>query len=97
LKAGKLHVRGRDRPGGTRFLDGKSIDLTPTEFRLLRALASRPGWVFERGELLSQVVGPDTIVVDRSIDVHVNSIRKKLGKRRELIQTVRGVGYKFAE
>jgi two-component system phosphate regulon response regulator PhoB len=99
LKAGKLHVRGVviDPRRHEVSVDGKSIDLTPTEFRLLRALASRPGWVFERGELLSQVVGPDTIVVDRSIDVHVNSIRKKLGRRRELIQTVRGVGYKFAE
>jgi len=78
-------------------VDGKAIDFTPTEFRLLRALATRPGWVFERQELLNQVVGPDTVVIDRSIDVHVNSIRKKLGKHRDLIQTVRGVGYRFAE
>jgi DNA-binding response OmpR family regulator len=99
LKAEKLRVGGVviDRRRHEVTVGGRKIDLTPTEFRLFAALAARPGWVFERGELLSQVVGPDTVVVNRSIDVHVNAIRKKLGARRELIQTVRGVGYKFAE
>jgi DNA-binding response OmpR family regulator len=99
LKTEKLRVRGVviDRRRHEVSIEGKKVDLTPTEFRLFRALASRPGWVFDRHELLSQVVGPDTVIVDRSIDVHVNSIRKKLGKHRELIQTVRGVGYKFAD
>lgn len=76
-------------------VDGGRVEFTPTEFRLLSALASRPGWVFERSALLDQVVGPDTVVIDRSIDVHVNAIRKKLGAHRDLIRTVRGVGYKF--
>lgn len=76
-------------------VDGDRVEFTPTEFRLLGALAARAGWVLDRQELLNQVVGPDTVVIDRSIDVHINAIRKKLGKHRELIQTVRGVGYKF--
>lgn len=98
-KTEKLRIRGVviDPRRHEVTIDGRGIDLTPTEFRLIHALASRPGWVFERQELLTQVVGPETVVVDRSIDVHVNSIRKKLGKHRELIQTVRGVGYKFAD
>jgi two-component system phosphate regulon response regulator PhoB len=99
LKGERLAVRGLviDQRRHEVRVDGKKIDLTPTEFRLLRALAARPGEVFERQELLSHAVGPDTVVVDRSIDVHVNSIRKKLGKQRDLIQTVRGVGYRFAD
>ncbi|MBN1827022.1 MAG: response regulator transcription factor [Candidatus Eisenbacteria bacterium] len=78
-------------------IGGERVDFTHTEFRLLGVLASRPGWVFSRYELLNQVVGPDTVVIDRSVDVHVNSIRKKLGRHRDLIQTVRGAGYKFLE
>ncbi|MBM3319405.1 MAG: response regulator [Candidatus Eisenbacteria bacterium] len=99
LKGERLAVRGLliDQRRHEMRVDGKKIDLTPTEFRLLRALAARPGEVFERQELLGHAVGPDTIVVDRSVDVHVNSIRKKLGKHRDLIQTVRGVGYRFAD
>lgn len=78
----KLQVAGRD------------IELTATEFRLMHTLASRPGRVFRRDQLLDQVIGDQAIVIDRNIDVHVRTIRKKLGEHRELIETVRGVGYR---
>lgn len=77
-------------------IEGESIILTATEFRMLHFLASNPGRVFTREQLLSKVVGSDTVVVDRNVDVHIRSIRKKLGENhRNLIETVRGVGYRF--
>ncbi len=75
----------------------KTIALTLTEFKLLRYLASHAGRVFTRSEILDRVIGEDVYVVDRNIDVHVRSIRKKLGKLAAHIVTVRGVGYKFDE
>ncbi len=79
------------------MIDGDITDFTPTEFRLLHFLASHPGRVFTRSELLSRVVGETAIVLDRNIDVHVRAIRRKLGAYRELIQTVRSVGYRFRD
>lgn len=79
------------------ILRGQHLDLTPTEFRLLHFLASHPGRVFSRSELLSRVIGETAIVIDRNIDVHVRSIRHKLGEDRSLIQTVRSVGYRFRD
>ncbi len=78
-------------------LDGDDVRLTATEFNLLHFLAARPGRVYERDTLLRRVLGEDAIRVDRNIDVHIRSIRKKLGSHRDLIETVRGVGYKFSE
>jgi DNA-binding response OmpR family regulator len=78
-------------------LDGESIRFTATEFSLLHFLARRPGRVWSRDDLLRRVLGEDVIRLDRNIDVHVRSIRKKLGEHRELIETVRGVGYRFAD
>ena len=78
-------------------IDGKSEVLTPTELRLLHFLASHPGRVFDRAHLLSRVIGEDAIVTDRNIDVHIRSIRLKLGRHRELVETVRGVGYRFVD
>jgi two-component system phosphate regulon response regulator PhoB len=74
---------------------GRPVALTPTEFRLLLCLAARPGRVFGRDSLVSHVIGEGVSVVDRTIDVHVQAIRKKLGASRDLIETVRGVGYRF--
>lgn len=79
------------------LVDGKSEVMTPTELRLLHFLASHPGRVFDRAHLLSRVIGEDAIVTDRNIDVHIRSIRQKLGKHRELVETVRGVGYRFQD
>jgi two-component system phosphate regulon response regulator PhoB len=73
------------------------ISLTPTEMRLLHFLASHPGRVFPRAHLLSRVIGEDAIVTDRNIDVHVRSLRQKLGDCADFIETVRGVGYRFAD
>jgi DNA-binding response OmpR family regulator len=78
-------------------IDGESVILTATEFRLLHFLATHPGRVFTRDHLLTRVIGADAIVIDRNIDVHVRSIRKKLGAHRELIETIRGVGYRFKD
>jgi two-component system alkaline phosphatase synthesis response regulator PhoP len=78
-------------------VDGVSTRFTATEFRLLHFLAKRPGRVYERETLLRRVLGDDSFQVERNIDVHIRSIRKKLGERREMIETVRGVGYKFRD
>jgi two-component system, OmpR family, alkaline phosphatase synthesis response regulator PhoP len=78
-------------------VDGEIVTLTATEFRLLHFLASHPGRVFTRDHLLTRVVGEDAIVIDRNIDVHVRAIRKKLGARRDLVETIRGVGYRFRD
>jgi len=79
------------------LVDGERVDCTATEMRLLHFLASHPGRVFSRDHLLSRVIGEDAVVLDRNIDVHVGSLRKKLGEYRNWIETVRGVGYRFAD
>ncbi len=73
--------------------EGKEIMLAKKEFELLYLLATKPGRVFLRNEILSQVWGNDVIVGDRTIDVHIRKIRQKLGI--DCITTVKGVGYKF--
>jgi DNA-binding response OmpR family regulator len=78
-------------------IDDQLITLTPTEMRLLHFLASHPGRVFPRAHLLSRVIGEDAIVTDRNIDVHVRALRHKLGEQAVCIETVRGVGYRFAD
>ena len=78
-------------------VDGEPVTLTATEMRLLHFLASHPGRVFTRDHLLSRVIGEHAVVIDRNIDVHVGSVRRKLGSRRDLIETVRGVGYRFKD
>lgn len=78
-------------------IEGVVVTLTATEFRLLHLLASHPGRVFTRDQLVTRVIGGGAAVIDRNIDVHVRSIRKKLGEHRHLIGTIRGVGYRFQE
>ena len=73
------------------------VTLTPTELRLLHFLALHPGRVFTRDQLLARAIGEHAVVLDRNIDVHVRSIRKKLGDERERLETVRGVGYRFRD
>jgi two-component system, OmpR family, alkaline phosphatase synthesis response regulator PhoP len=75
------------------LVDNRSVTLAKKEFELLYLLASRPGRVFLRNEILNQVWGNDVIVGDRTIDVHIRKIRQKLGL--DCITTVKGVGYKF--
>jgi DNA-binding response OmpR family regulator len=79
------------------FLFQQPMVLTLAEFKLVQALTSRPGRVFTRDQLLEKISGGDTYVIDRNIDVHVRSIRKKFGDHADFIQTVRGVGYKCRE
>ena len=75
------------------LVDGKNIPLSKKEFELLYLLAAKPGRVFLRNEIMSQVWGNDVIVGDRTIDVHIRKIRQKLGI--DCVTTVKGVGYKF--
>jgi two-component system phosphate regulon response regulator PhoB len=73
------------------------VVLTATEFRLLHFLAGHPGRVFTRSELIDNVLGRDVAVLDRTVDVHVMALRRKLGLRGPWIETVRGFGYRFRE
>lgn len=78
-------------------VDGEPVELTASEFRLLDSLIRHPGRVFDRQELIELALGADTLVLERTIDVHIRSIRKKLGRLADRIETVRGVGYRFGE
>jgi two-component system, OmpR family, phosphate regulon response regulator PhoB len=77
-------------------VEGRDLTLTPTEFRLLESLIRQPGRAFTRLQLIDAAIGGGSIVLERTIDVHVKSLRRKLG-RAELIETVQGVGYRFRE
>lgn len=79
------------------FLDSKQLALTATEFNLLKCLVSRPGRVFSREDLLRQAWADDAMVVDRTVDVHILGLRKKMGKCADWIETVRGFGYRLRE
>ena len=79
------------------LVKGKIVNLTFTEFQLLHFLARRPGWVFTRQQIVDEIKGEDYPVTDRSVDVQVVGLRKKLGTCGEYIETVRGVGYRFKE
>jgi two-component system phosphate regulon response regulator PhoB len=76
---------------------GSEIVLTPTEFRLLEALMKRVGRAFTRHELMDAGMGEDAVVLERTIDVHIKSLRKKMGDRGVLVETVRGIGYRMRE
>jgi two-component system phosphate regulon response regulator PhoB len=76
---------------------GDPINLTYTEFQILLLLAKRPGWVFTRSHIVDSIRGNDYPVTDRSVDVQIVGLRKKLGSYGKYIETVRGVGYRFRE
>jgi two-component system phosphate regulon response regulator PhoB len=76
-------------------LDGRETEMTPTEFRLLWTLMSQPGRPFSRQELMETSRGEDANSLERTIDVHVRSLRKKLADKGSVIETVRGIGYRF--
>ena len=73
------------------------LSLTITEFKLLNLLAQRPGWVFTRSQIMDGLGGEDYVVTERAVDVQIVGLRKKLGTHGSLIETVRGVGYRFRE
>ncbi len=78
-------------------LQGKPLQLTPTEFRLLWTMACQPGRAFHRQELMDASMGQESSSMERTIDVHVKALRQKLGSQGDLIETVRGVGYRFRD
>jgi two-component system phosphate regulon response regulator PhoB len=79
------------------FVEGQEIELTAKEFKLLSTLMARPGRVLTRERLLDEVWGSEITVTTRTIDTHLKRLREKLGVAGDLIETVRGVGYRFAE
>lgn len=78
-------------------VDGADLDLTPTEFRLLECLLRQPGRAFTRTQLMDSAIEEGALVLERTIDVHIKSLRRKLGVAGDFIETVRGVGYRFKE
>lgn len=94
IKRGALEID----PGKREMhLDGRPVELTYTEFGLLHFLASRPGWVFTRDQIIDAVRGADYPVTGRSVDVQIVGLRRKLKSYGKNIETVRGVGYRFKE
>jgi len=91
---------GELRLDGTRhvlLVNGKPVDLSATEFAILEFLMRNPGWVFSRNQIIDAVKGKDYPVTERSVDVQILGLRKKLETAGERIQTVRGVGYRFQD
>ena len=92
IKTGPLLI---DKEKYTVYLNNKQLIYPRKEFEILYFLANNPGRVFSRDLLLKEVWGPDIYVVDRTVDVHIRKIREKLGKHADMIETIKGVGYKF--
>ena len=78
-------------------LNSRIVDLTTTEFNILVTLSTRNGRVMERDKLLDEAFGQDSVVLDRTVDVHIASLRRKLGNASHIIETVRGIGYRIKE
>ena len=79
------------------FIDEIEVSLTFTEFQILSLLSMKSGWVFTRSQIVDTIRGDNHAVTDRSVDVQIVGLRKKLGSKGDLIETVRGVGYRFKE
>jgi len=79
------------------LLNQKRINLSKTEFNILALLASKPGRVFSRDSMLEKCWPDGVFVIDRAVDVHINAVRKKLGRMASRIETVRGIGYRMKE
>jgi two-component system phosphate regulon response regulator PhoB/two-component system alkaline phosphatase synthesis response regulator PhoP len=77
--------------------DGRKLELTVTEFKILQLLASKKGRIFSREQILDHLWGQDKTVIDRTVDVHIRHLREKLGKAASVVKNVRGVGYKVEE
>lgn len=96
-EAVSLHGIEIDRVHHQVRCDGEELPLTPTEFRLLWTLMRQPGRPFRRHELMDTSRGEDANALERTIDVHIRSLRLKLGPKADLVETVRGVGYRFRQ
>ncbi|MFH1096869.1 MAG: response regulator transcription factor [Candidatus Desantisbacteria bacterium] len=79
------------------FVEGKKINLTTTEFKILEILSSKKGWVYTRDKLLDRLWGNEKAVFDRTIDVHIKNLREKLCNAGKFIKSIRGIGYKAEE
>ena len=77
------------------YVKGRRIDLTSTEFKILKLLSQKKGWVFTRDQILDHLWGKEKAVLDRTVDVHINHLREKMGKAAHVIKNIRGVGYKL--
>ena len=86
-----------DRRRHRATIGDKALELTPSEFSLLATFVRQPGRAFSRSELIGVALGDDAIVLERTIDVHIRALRKKLGEHADLVQTVRGIGYRFRD
>jgi two-component system, OmpR family, phosphate regulon response regulator PhoB len=86
-----------DRVRHRAMVEGQELILTPTEFRLLECMLRQPGRAFTRPQLMDAAIGEGAVVLERTIDVHVKTLRRKLGPEHDFIETVRGVGYRFRE
>lgn len=93
----KIHDLAIDPMRHWARINGRPLELTATEFSLLHFFAQRPGWVFTRSQIIDAVKGGDYPVTDRSVDVQIVGLRKKLGEAGKYIETVRGIGYRFKE
>tara|TARA_B100001094_G_C18041591_1_gene725282 strand:- start:47 stop:451 length:405 start_codon:yes stop_codon:yes gene_type:complete len=78
-------------------INGEAIHLTLSEFKVLCAMAEQPGKVFTRAMLINEMVGYECHIVEQNINVHIQAIRRKLGSYRWMIETVRGIGYRYRE
>ena len=94
LSRGPLHMNSARR---SVMLNGQELDLTCSEFNILYHLAKRPGWVFTRNQIVNAIRGDDYPVTERAIDVQIVGLRRKMGAFGELIETVRGIGYRFSQ
>lgn len=79
------------------YIDNKKIDLTSSEFKILKLLADKKGWVYSRDQILDFLGANNKGVLDRTVDVHIKNLREKLGEAGKLIKNIRGVGYKLEE
>lgn len=79
------------------LVEGKQVHLTATEFTILEQLASRPGWVYSRQQIIDKIRGYDYLITSRAVDVQIFGLRKKLGNMGSYIETVRGIGYRLKE
>ena len=94
LSRGPLHMNSARR---SVTLNGQELDLTCSEFNILYHRAKRPGWVFTRNQIVNAIRGDDYPVTERAIDVQIVGLRRKMGAFGELIETVRGIGYRFSQ
>ncbi len=93
----RLHNLKIDLSKRQTFIKDKEINLTFTEFQVLHLLAQKSGWVFTRGQIVDSIRGENHAITNRSVDVQIVNLRKKMGESGSLIETVRGVGYRFKE